>query len=577
MNKPLCVLLLMAALCPVIAAQARVEFQPITSGYGANGSFTTAFERFPNPLWPVRDVEVFHPAEAQGAAPVIFFAPGFSKTRSEVYSALIRHIVSRGYAVVFTPYQVVSGDPTLHELRYATIYAGFAEAVKRFPQFLDTRRVGFVGHSYGAGALPALALKGASEAGWGREGLFLYPMAPWYYFNISLRQFLSFPSHAKLLVQVYDGDDLCDHRIAREIFDRINLPGSEKDFVMLRSEERMNYRLGAEHGAMYGGDGAEKLDALDYYGVWRLFDALADYTFNGSEAARPIALGNGSREQRFMGLWPDGQPVREMLAGDCVAVTRSSFSFVFPYFPAETDGTTSVSSASFQTTHGLAPDSLATAYGRNLSASAMDSGSAGPQAKLGGTTVRVRDSFCVERTAQLFFVSPTQINYLVPAGTAAGAAIVTVMNEQGAISSGTVQINETAPSLFTASSSGQGVAAALVARLKADGTLSYEAVARYDSALNRFVAAPIEFGPESDQLFLVLYGTGLRHRAGLNLAAAWIGNVYAEPLYIGPQGFFHGLDQVNLRLPRTLAGRGEVDVLLTMDGRNANLVKVSFR
>ena len=126
-------------------------------------------------------------------------------------------------------------------------------------------------------------------------------------------------------------------------------------------------------------------------------------------------------------------------------------------------------------------------------------------------------------------------------------------------------------------SASQGVAAALVARLKADGTLSYEAVASYDSAQKKFVAAPIGFGPESEQLFLVLFGTGMRHRAGLNLAAAWIGNVYAEPLYIGPQGFFHGLDQVNLRIPRSLAGRGEVDVLVTMDGRNANLVEVSFR
>lgn len=577
MNKPLFVLLLTCALGVVTGAQTAIKFQPITSGYGANGSFTIAHDSFPNPVWPVREVEVFRPAEARAPVPVIFFAPGFSKTSTDVYSALIRHIVSRGYALVFVPYQVVSGDPTLHELRYATLFAGFEAAVKRFPQSLDARRVGFMGHSYGAGAVPALARKGITENGWGSEGVFLFPMAPWYYFNLNLRQFISFPAHAKMIMQVYEGDDLCDHRIAKEIFDRIGIPGSEKDFVMLMSEERMGYRLGAEHGSMYGGDGSEKVDALDYFGIWRLFDALADYTFNGSEAGKGIALGNGSREQRFMGTWPDGQPVREMNAGDCVPVTRSSFSFVFPYFPSDPEGVTNVSSASFSNLYGIAPDSLATAAGKNLSASALEAGSQGPQLKLNGTTLRIKDSFCVERTAPLLFVSPWQINYLVPSGTAPGAATVTILNEQGAISAGAVQINETAPSLFTADASGQGLAAAFVARLKTDGSLSYEPVARYDAAQKKFVAVPIEYGDAGDELFLVLFGTGIRYRSGLNLTAAWIANVYAEVLYAGPQGSFYGLDQVNLRIPRTLAGRGEVDVLVTMDGRNANFVRVSFR
>jgi hypothetical protein len=32
-----------------------------------------------------------------------------------------------------------------------------------------------------------------------------------------------------------------------------------------------------------------------------------------------------------------------------------------------------------------------------------------------------------------------------------------------------------------------------------------------------------------------------------------------------------------VQLPRSLAGRGEVDVLLTVDGRQANAVKVNFK
>lgn len=576
MNQPLFILLLLA-LCPVMSAQSPVDFEPITSGYGAQGDYTLRVEKFPNPIWPIRDVEIFLPAETSGPVPVVFFAPGFSRNDSDTYGALIRHIVSRGYAVVFTAYQVVSLDPTLHELRYATIFAGFEEAVKRYGQYLDTTRVGFMGHSYGAGAVPALAWKAINEKGWGKAAAFLFPMAPWYYFNISLKRFINFPAHVKLLMQVYEGDDLCDHRIAKEIFDRINLPASEKDFVMLMTEERNSYRLGAEHGAMYGGDGRERLDALDYYGVWRLFDALADYTFNGNEAGKKIALGNGSAAQRYMGLWPDGQPVRQMLAGDCVAVARASLSFSFPYFPAQPDGVTNVSSASFSNLFGLASDSLATAYGKNLAVSASASGANGPQTNLNGTIVKVRDNYCAERLAPMFYVSPTQVNYLVPAGTAPGAATVTVISEQGTISSGMVQIGEVAPSLFTANADGKGIAAALIFRLIADGTHSYEPVARYDEAAKKFIPVPVEPGAESDQLFLILYGTGIRARSSLSYVAAWIGGVYAETLYAGPQGYFTGLDQINLRIPRNLSGRGEVEVLLTADGRNANFVTVSFR
>ena len=37
------------------------------------------------------------------------------------------------------------------------------------------------------------------------------------------------------------------------------------------------------------------------------------------------------------------------------------------------------------------------------------------------------------------------------------------------------------------------------------------------------------------------------------------------------------LGQINLRLPRSLAGRGEVDITLTVDGRRANTVRVNFK
>lgn len=85
---------------------------------------------------------------------------------------------------------------------------------------------------------------------------------------------------------------------------------------------------------------------------------------------------------------------------------------------------------------------------------------------LAGTTVRVKDSAGAERPAQLFFASPAQVNLLMPAGLANGAATVTITGGDGAISTGVTPISATAPGLFTANTSGQGVAAGVALRVK---------------------------------------------------------------------------------------------------------------
>lgn len=554
-----------------LLAFAEGPIPPISTGYGANGNFAVTIDKFPSPLYDNEKVQVFRPSGVGQPVPVVFFAPGFNNNDPDEYRPLINHIVSRGYALVYAPFQVVSGDISLHEKRYNTIWTGFEEAVKRFGSSFDLTRVGFAGHSYGASALPAMMQRGVVEKGWGKNGAFIYAMAPWYVYEFSLKQYVDWPQQVKLLVEVYEDDGVCDHRMGKEIFERANLPSSEKDFIMLRGETRLGYKLNAEHGTP---STASDENALDYYGVYRLLDALADYVFNGSETGKRTALGNGGSEQRFMGKWPDGQPVREMLAGDCVPITRSSSTFLFPNF-GSTMSFTTVSSASLKT-GAVAPDSLVSAWGTNFSLYPL-AAEGEPPLKLNGTSVRVKDGACVERLAPLFFVSPAQINYLIPAGTAPGTATVSVFNEAGAVSVATVQVNNVAPSLFAANANGQGAAAASVLRITTDGKLSYERAVQFDVAQNRYVSLPIDLGESGDQVFLLLFGTGLRYRSALNAINATLGGFPVEILYAGAQDGFPGLDQINLRLPRTLAGRGEVDVRLTVDGNTANVVKLSFK
>ena len=235
-----------------------------------------------------------------------------------------------------------------------------------------------------------------------------------------------------------------------------------------------------------------------------------------------------------------------------------------------------VSAASFDGAM-LAPESIVSAFGVNLATATQSANIAPLPTTLAGTSVRIKDSLNTERLAPLFYVSPGQLNYLIPAGTSPGAAMVTVSSSDGSTATGTIQIANVAPSIFTANSSGNGVPAAAVLRVRANGSQVIEPVAEWNAALSRFVATPIDLGGENDQLYLLLFATGLRNRSSLTGVAVSFGGISGQVQYAGQQGDFVGLDQINVLLPRTLVGRGEVDLTLTADGKAANTVRLSFK
>ncbi len=84
-------------------------------------------------------------------------------------------------------------------------------------------------------------------------------------------------------------------------------------------------------------------------------------------------------------------------------------------------------------------------------------------------------------------------------------------------------------------------------------------------------------GGDGDQLFLILYGTGLRYRNSLQGVTVKMGGVDAQVLYTGPQGALAGLDQINILVPRSLAGRGEMEIVMIVDGQQANVTRVNIK
>jgi len=75
-----------------------------------------------------------------------------------------------------------------------------------------------------------------------------------------------------------------------------------------------------------------------------------------------------------------------------------------------------VSAASFSGTT-LASEAIVAAFGQSLATRLETAVSLPLPTSLAGTVVRVRDSAGTQRDAPLFFVSPTQVNYQIPAGT----------------------------------------------------------------------------------------------------------------------------------------------------------------
>jgi uncharacterized protein (TIGR03437 family) len=86
---------------------------------------------------------------------------------------------------------------------------------------------------------------------------------------------------------------------------------------------------------------------------------------------------------------------------------------------------------------------------------------------------------------------------------------------------------------------------------------------------------PIDLGPATDAVYLTLFATGLQNAKNV---AVTVGAQTVPVLYAGVQGTYDGLDQINVGpVPRSLAGSGRVNIILTADGQTANPVELAIK
>lgn len=275
---------------------------PLSGEYGGFGQFTVARQTItnPDPSAPA-PVSVFIPnnATAQNRVPVVFFAHGFGGTNYQFYETLMRQLASNGYIVVFAPY--TANLFATHPTRYNQMWNGFVAAVAQNQAIMDTTKVGFAGHSYGAGATPEMARRAVAQ-GWGANGLFMFIMAPWYNWGVNMEQI---PATTKMVVQVYWDDETNQHLIGQnDVWNRLPQIAERKWQVIRASQTYCSLNAGHSLPVTDGlGQTVAVTDGYDAWGVWRRLHALVDYTFTNNQTAKTVAFGADSKMGNWRGIF----------------------------------------------------------------------------------------------------------------------------------------------------------------------------------------------------------------------------------------------------------------------------------
>jgi uncharacterized protein (TIGR03437 family) len=293
----------------------------------------------------------------------------------------------------------------------------------------------------------------------------------------------------------------------------------------------------------------------------------------GSEACQPVPV---PLRPPTDFLWQ--RDPFQLAGGGFGTVEGAGIDYILPYWMGRyygvIDGGARVQSAAAPSS-GVAPDSLASLFGANLAPGTAQATSQPLPIQLGGVTVTVTDATGAQRNAPLIYVSPGQINFVVPDGVAAGSATFTVANGSATQTvMGVVQ--PVMPTLFAMNGAGSGVAAATAVSVQAGAPKSQTPVPVFQCTSSGCVSVPIDLGVDTP-VYVSFYGTGIRSRSSLANVTVTINGMSVPVLYAGSQPSYAGLDQVNVSLSLSLRGSGESNVVLTVDGQTSNTVTINIQ
>jgi len=209
---------------------------------------------------------------------------------------------------------------------------------------------------------------------------------------------------------------------------------------------------------------------------------------------------------------------------------------------------TILNAASFDPSQPIAPGSFATAFGQNLCSQTMAGDWIAPgqlPTTLGGCSMTVNGA-----PAMMQYVSPGQINFIMPSGVGSGQATV-IVNNGTQMMTGTVTAGAAGPGMFALNGMGMGEGAMMNAT-------SWQ-MGQFSTTTN------------GQPTYVAMYTTGLDLSSTPTVT---IGGMPVDVMWSGNAPGYVGLQQINITLPAGMAGVGRVPVMVTSDGQNSNVTSM---
>lgn len=313
--------------------QARQEPRPPIQPPAGPGGLRVTFPRvehlrvgeMPTGGWLFIPADEAGIAPASGPLPLVIFFHGFTALNPGRYLSWINHLAMNGAVVFYPDYQDTNfgeQEPTAY---LPQALAGIQAAVEllgtgELPA-VDANRVAVVGHSLG-GVLAAnyAAVSGARGLPVPRA---LMPVQPGGCagcggtgdrLGVPLVDLSSVPTAILGLVVTGADDTIVADFGAKLIWSGlIQVPLDQRDYVIFPSDGHGDPPLVSDHLMPQTAGTFSEVDALDWLGLWKLFDSLMACAFTGEWC--DVALGD-TDEQRYLGQWSDSVPVNPLIVTD---------------------------------------------------------------------------------------------------------------------------------------------------------------------------------------------------------------------------------------------------------------------
>ncbi|MEL6671170.1 MAG: hypothetical protein AAFR61_03230 [Bacteroidota bacterium] len=260
------------------------------------------------------------------SAPVVVFLHGYSAYNPMVYGLWLEHLVQQGRTIIFPRYQesIVSPGP---EGFIPNVVTAIKDAWARLDSAGQVKpyKRGFmmIGHSFGGAIIANMLADYAQYELPPCLGAFYVSPGTGPVDDYILEDYRGISSEVKMLIMVSDNDRVVQDVLGKKVFETaINTPNRNlvRQYADAHGEEEITaghlevYALNPPfdngvHGYSYMRAQASRLDQVDLYAYWKLFDALFECVWENEHCEK--AFGN-TEAQRYMGEWSDGTPVREL-------------------------------------------------------------------------------------------------------------------------------------------------------------------------------------------------------------------------------------------------------------------------